>query len=64
MTHDLTSFSRGRARNPPGVRDIQAEPPEDKLWVDRYRPQRFLDLLGDEVRELRGINSFHAKYNG
>ncbi|KAF8511117.1 P-loop containing nucleoside triphosphate hydrolase protein [Hysterangium stoloniferum] len=22
--------------------------PEDKLWVDRYRPQRFLDLLGDE----------------
>ncbi|KIJ35765.1 hypothetical protein M422DRAFT_261949, partial [Sphaerobolus stellatus SS14] len=22
--------------------------PEERLWVDRYRPQRFLDLLGDE----------------
>jgi chromosome transmission fidelity protein 18 len=22
--------------------------PEDTLWVDRYRPKRFVDLLGDE----------------
>jgi chromosome transmission fidelity protein 18 len=22
--------------------------PEDTLWVDRYRPKRFLDLIGDE----------------
>ena len=23
--------------------------PEERLWVDRYRPKRFMDLIGDEV---------------
>jgi len=23
---------------------------EDMLWTDRYRPQRFTELVGDEVR--------------
>lgn len=24
---------------------------ETSLWTDRYRPKRFIDLLGDEVRQ-------------
>ncbi|GJJ12562.1 hypothetical protein Clacol_006805 [Clathrus columnatus] len=28
--------------------------PEERLWVDRYRPQRFVDLLGDEILLLSG----------
>ncbi|KAF8590060.1 P-loop containing nucleoside triphosphate hydrolase protein [Ramaria rubella] len=30
------------------VSHLHSKVAEDKLWVDRYRPQRFLDLLGDE----------------
>ncbi|KIL00951.1 hypothetical protein PAXRUDRAFT_821161 [Paxillus rubicundulus Ve08.2h10] len=32
------------------------QPVEDKLWVDRYRPQRFTELLGNErvAREVMG----------
>ncbi|KAF8512266.1 P-loop containing nucleoside triphosphate hydrolase protein [Gautieria morchelliformis] len=41
------AFTEGQ-HNPPDARDARPKPPEDKLWVDRYRPQRFLDLLGDE----------------
>lgn len=29
---------------------------ETELWTDRYRPKRFVDLLGDEVRP-----SIHAR---
>lgn len=45
--------------NPRGRRLVDAEaaanathnrPPEGTLWVDRYRPKRFTELLGDEVR--------------
>jgi hypothetical protein len=27
--------------------------PETTMWVDRYRPKKFADLLGDEVRSSR-----------
>jgi len=31
-----------------GVNNLK--PPETQLWTDRYRPKKFTDLLGDEVR--------------
>lgn len=34
--------------NKPNART--AAPVETSLWTDRYRPKRFIDLLGDEVR--------------
>lgn len=34
--------------NKPNARS--AAPIETSLWTDRYRPKRFIDLLGDEVR--------------
>jgi chromosome transmission fidelity protein 18 len=27
---------------------------DERLWVDRYKPKKFLDLLGDEVRVHTG----------
>lgn len=35
-----------RAANPQDVVDDSAS--EDQLWVDRYRPRKFTDLLGNE----------------
>lgn len=29
---------------------IEPPPVETTLWTDRYRPKKFVDLLGDEVR--------------
>lgn len=36
--------------------DPSSSRPEETLWVDRYRPKRFTDLLGDERvhREVLG----------
>ncbi|TFK42329.1 P-loop containing nucleoside triphosphate hydrolase protein [Crucibulum laeve] len=30
------------------IRSNSNDAPEDTLWVDRYRPQRFVDLMGNE----------------
>lgn len=33
------------------VENLEGHRPESQLWVDRYRPQKYADLLGDDVSE-------------
>lgn len=52
----LNSFflllSSSEATTPDARPQSQATGSNDQLWVDRYKPKKFVDLLGDEVGDF------------
>ena len=46
----------------PREADSDPEPPAGTLWVDRYRPTRYLDLLGDD-RTHREVMSWVKEWD-
>lgn len=50
MSRSEAGHVKGPAANGKGVSAGQAAPLTSKqMWVDKYRPKRFADLLGEDV---------------
>lgn len=50
LLHSRSTNAALLASSPLKTSRAAATPVETALWTDRYRPKRFVDLLGDEVR--------------